>query len=227
VSVLKHLLGPGHIMSPARSLRRSPTALAMAFLRFSYEDPRMLVLVILTNIGGIAFGYWYYREQLAATPLWLWPLVPDSPNAVLLFTAALVAHRIGRPLRALDWLGVISMVKVGIWTVVVLWVHHDYFLVPPLRDLNLLLAVLHGSMAIEALILLHRMAPLQPKETAALLALMLAMDGADYLGGLHPSMPTRGLALVGTITVALSVLSLVALQELHRRWPSVQERAAK
>ncbi len=213
-------------MALVHGSRHAPVHSLVAFLRRAYEDPRWLTTILLTNLGGIAFGYWYYREQLAATPPVLWPLVPDSPNALLLFSLALLAHRLGHPLRLLDWLGATAMLKVGLWTVLVLWVHRDYFLVPPLRDLNLLLAVLHGGMALQGLMLLHRMERLRPTEVVALGALLLLMDGADYLGGLHPRMPTRGLELVAAMTVALSVLCLLLLVLLHRRWPSVQDPLA-
>src|SRR5439155_19110847 len=51
-------------------------------------------------------------------PVWLWPLVADSPNAVLLFMVAAIGFRVGRGWRN-PWLDAFAFalnVYVGCWT---------------------------------------------------------------------------------------------------------------
>jgi len=89
--------------------------------------------LMLLNLWGLVFGYYYYAEvgqfdlhHLACgpgattycQPVWLWPLVADSPNAVLLFMVAAIGFRVGRGWRS-RWLDAFAFglnVYVGCWT---------------------------------------------------------------------------------------------------------------
>jgi len=75
-------------------------------------------LIVAINLAGTAFGFWYYRFQLSATPVVAWPVVPDSPAATLFIAMSLAAWKldVGRwasPIHALAFFGCI---KLGLWT---------------------------------------------------------------------------------------------------------------
>jgi uncharacterized membrane protein YpjA len=77
---------------------------------------RLLWPVVLVNLAGTAFGFWFYRFQLADTPLVAWPLVPDSPVATLFIALSLAAWRLGYSPEWLHALAFFGCIKLGAWT---------------------------------------------------------------------------------------------------------------
>ncbi|MFB6105373.1 MAG: DUF1405 domain-containing protein [Halobacteriaceae archaeon] len=79
---------------------------------------RLAWLVVAVNLAGTAFGFWYYRFQLVATPLAAWPLVPDSPVATLFVALSLAAWKLdaGKWANALHALAFFGCLKLGLWT---------------------------------------------------------------------------------------------------------------
>jgi uncharacterized membrane protein YpjA len=79
---------------------------------------KVVTLLLVVNILGTIYGYYWYKHQLAVTPAIFLPFVPDSPTACLFFVLALVGILIGRNLGLFEALAVISLFKYGIWAVV-------------------------------------------------------------------------------------------------------------
>lgn len=188
-----------------------------SLLRSIKEDPVRRNIVLLINAGGILFGFVYYQPQFAATPVWLWPLVPDSPFAVAVAAAALLLWGVGRPVPAVDTLAYLYMAKVGLWTAFVLAWHPEHFGFSYLgTGLNTVLFYLHLGMAAQALVYLVDL-----KASAAVwagaLAWLVFNDWADYgwtgyvlpgrdCPGLFPyTVPCTDVGLVAAVTVGLSV----------------------
>jgi uncharacterized membrane protein YpjA len=74
--------------------------------------------IVLVNLAGTAFGFWYYRFQLGATDPLAWPLVPDSPMATLFVALSLGAWKLGVADRV-EWLHALAFfgsIKLGLWT---------------------------------------------------------------------------------------------------------------
>ena len=76
-------------------------------------------VVIMINIAGSIFGFWYYRFQLLNTPLAMWPVVPDSPFATMLMVGSLLSWRLGRNRNWIHALAFIGNLKYGFWVVAV------------------------------------------------------------------------------------------------------------
>lgn len=77
------------------------------------------------NFFGSLYGFYWYRHQLAVTPLWQWIIVPDSPGSTFLLCIWLALLLAGADWRrpGMMWLGAIAFVsnmKYGLWTAVVL-----------------------------------------------------------------------------------------------------------
>ncbi|MFB6113216.1 MAG: DUF1405 domain-containing protein [Halodesulfurarchaeum sp.] len=77
---------------------------------------RLAWLIAAINFLGTAFGFWYYRFQLAETPLWVWPVVPDSPVATMLIGLSLVAYKLDLDVDWLHALAFFGTIKLGLWT---------------------------------------------------------------------------------------------------------------
>lgn len=208
----------------------------------SFKKSRTWALVIaLVNLLGIVYGFYYYRSQFAATPVWLWLFVPDSPLAVLWAELALVAFWLRRPQPWLDALAFVGNVQVGLWTVYVLLAFaSDFgtlaFLDGGAIDLNTVLLVGHGGMAALALIFVQglRDAPRRARGAAIAIALgyYLVNDILDYFGnawgldfmrngcGMRPyTIPCRDATepLLTVVTFALTLGAAGALWLATRR----------
>jgi uncharacterized membrane protein YpjA len=211
----------------------------LARLSRRLRDRRVLALVVLTNLVGIAYGFIYYVPQFARTPVYLWPLVPDSPMAVLSMTVALGALVLDRSRPWLNLLGAGAMVKVGLWTAVVLaWFpeHFGFALVPELGcptgvlgcgNLNTILFYGHLGMALEALVVLDEL-PGDARTYAAIGGLFAVHDVIDYAWpidhlergcpGVFPhTVPCDHLLSTFTVTLALSLLAVLGLAWGARR----------
>lgn len=86
-------------------------------------DGRLTAALMVPNLAGIVFGYYYYWDvgqfdpsSAYHEPVWTWPLVADSPNAVVLMSIVLVGWHFGLRNRVLDALAFVHMAYVGLWT---------------------------------------------------------------------------------------------------------------
>lgn len=77
-----------------------------------------LALVLIINVFGTAYGYYWYKGQLASTEPIFYIFVPDSPTASLFFCFAVAAWIVGMNFKLIEALALITLVKYGLWAVV-------------------------------------------------------------------------------------------------------------
>ncbi|NHM29139.1 DUF1405 domain-containing protein [Neobacillus terrae] len=109
-----------------------------------------LWLLLIVNIAGTAYGYYWYGWQLADTPAIFLPFVPDSPTASLFFVFVLLAFLLGRNWPLLESLAIVTLFKYGIWAVVMNLL--VYFVNGYLDPIGLMLMISHGAMAIQGVL---------------------------------------------------------------------------
>jgi len=138
---------------------------------------RLAWVIAAINFAGTAFGFWYYRFQLADTPLAAWVLVPDSPVATLFIAGSLTAYKLDWDADWLHALAFFGCLKLGLWTPFVqlvvngqgtLWWGMYWFL-----------AVSHFGMAVEAFVV-HRYATFSVPAVGLALAWYGGNDLVDY-----------------------------------------------
>lgn len=78
----------------------------------------ILVLLLIINVLGTIYGYYWYGYQLEETPAIFLIFVPDSPTASLFFCFVLVAFLLKKNWPLIEALAIITLVKYGIWAVV-------------------------------------------------------------------------------------------------------------
>lgn len=167
------------------------------FFGFFKEHRAWAALIALVNVVGIAYGFYYYGQQFAITPAWLWWLVPDSPLAVLWAELALAAYWL-LPASArrrwlwLDALAFVGNVQVGLWTCYVLLAYEaDFHTLDFLQGegpvhLNTVLWVGHLGMAALALVFVKGLRDARAWWPIAVAgAYYLVNDVVDYFGPDH------------------------------------------
>lgn len=77
-----------------------------------------LWILLYVNIIGSIYGYYWYMWQLEITEPIFWIFVPDSPTASLFFALAIIGWLIGRNFKLIEALALITLVKYGLWAVV-------------------------------------------------------------------------------------------------------------
>ncbi len=125
-------------------------------------DKRLVLLLLIPNLVGITFGYYYYWDVGQFNPAsqhfraygW-WPFIPDSPNAVLLLVACQFLYLAGRRSRVLDSIAFVSMLYVGLWTTMLFLTYADELGTFEWGGTNNILFFSHLGMPLEALILVR------------------------------------------------------------------------
>lgn len=77
-----------------------------------------LWVLLFINIVGTVYGYDWYMWQLVKTEPHFWIFVPDSPTASLFFCLAIIGWLINRNFKLFEALALITLVKYGLWAVV-------------------------------------------------------------------------------------------------------------
>jgi uncharacterized membrane protein YpjA len=175
---------------------------------------RLVWPVVLTNLVGTAFGFWYYgfhplplsdpliTGQFALEPAVMWPLVPDSPVATLFVALAFAAWKLGRPSETLSALAFFGCLKLGLWTPYVLLAFDGAFSYLPVWMYNFLFWS-HLAMVVEAFVL-YRFADFPPPAVAVALAWYALNDVVDYfvpiVGGPHHTLvPAEEITAEGVV----------------------------
>jgi uncharacterized membrane protein YpjA len=185
----------------------------------------ILGIVVIINLMGTAFGYYYYQGLLSSSPLWQWLFIPDSPNSTLLFSLALSLILLGRASNTFGALGCVYVMKYGLWTMFVILYYHAYFLSPVRADYYWLMFSLHLGMVLEPVLIL----PTLKKNKMIILIplfLLLLNDYVDYFLGTSPlySFPLDDLGvtpiLCGAASIFLSLLVYILSgnRALERIW---------
>lgn len=198
-------------------------ALLSQLFHWVATDRRAWWALLLVNFFGSLYGFWWYRAQLIATPLWQWLIVPDSPGSTFLLCIwlALILAGVSWRRPAMQWLGAIAFVsnmKYGLWTAIVL----------PQAGLKfgwefdfIHLSFSHAAMWVQAMIFARHFRP-APGPAFGALGFMWFQDGVDYfLLMTHPTLPYKSEFLFArTVAIALSTI-----WGLFLVWQSLFDRA--
>lgn len=171
--------------------------------------------LLAANLAGIVFGYFFYAEvgqfvpsdltcsaphpfapEKFCQPFWTWPLVADSPNAVLLFFVAALVYRVwGKRNKVLDALAFTLNIFVGLWTTFTFLSYPREMGTFEFLSTNNILFVTHMGMPLQSLTLVQEMRKdaWSRLALAAMLAFLAAFVWVDYWGPhLHPGAYLQG-----------------------------------
>ncbi len=200
------------------------------FLHQFKADRRLVAALMLANLAGIGFGYYYYWDVGQFNPgtacrvdhsgdscfdePWWWPFLADSPNAVLLLSLSLVLYQFGRRSRLLDSMALIANIQVGLWTTFLFLSYPEQLGTWEWGSTNNILFFAHMGMPLEALVLardLRRDAI--PWWMAAVVPAWFGINLAfDYLGDPWPHIhPAPFIADHGALGIYTPIMTIVVV----------------
>ena len=127
-------------------------ALIIGF-RYLLKQRAFLILLLVVNIFGTLYGYYWYKGQLMTTDPKYYIFVPDSPTATLFFCIAIIGWLLGKNYKLMEVLALITLIKYGLWAVVMNLL--TYF-VEGLGWMGWMLVASHSLMAIQAVLYLPK-----------------------------------------------------------------------
>lgn len=81
-------------------------------------NKQFLWMLLVINVFGTVYGYYWYVPQLVETPAIFLPFVPDSPTASLFFVFVLIAFLLKTNWPLMEALAIVTLFKYGIWAVI-------------------------------------------------------------------------------------------------------------
>lgn len=109
-----------------------------------------LWILLFINIIGTVYGYDWYMWQLEITEPVFWIFVPDSPTASLFFCFVIIGWLLNMNFRLFEALALITLVKYGIWAVVM-----NLLTLNEIGSIGIdgwMLVISHGAMALQGIL---------------------------------------------------------------------------
>ncbi|KSU85568.1 MULTISPECIES: DUF1405 domain-containing protein [Fictibacillus] len=187
----------------------------MIYLYGILKQRWFLTCLLIVNIIGTAYGYYWYKDQLAATPLKFVLFVPDSPTASLFFVFVLIAFLFGKNIPYIEALAAVSLFKYGIWAVGMNIA--GGLVAPPLYWESYMLIFSHLGMAIEGL-LYASYYKIRLRHMAVAALWVFHNEMIDYVYGMMPRYDILAdhMQLIGYLTFWLSAFSVALIYVLTR-----------
>lgn len=179
------------------------------------QNKKFFIFIILCNIVGTIYGYYWYLGQLQQTKWYFMPFVPDSPTASLFLVIALTAIVWNRHLPLIEVLAFVTLIKYGVWAVVMNIL--VFITLDEVTAMGMMLIISHAIMAIQALLFV-------PLFRVSLLSIVIAAiwvfhnDVIDYVYMQYPvySMLSDYIQHIGYFSFWLSVISFALLFIMKR-----------
>nr|WP_245203885.1 DUF1405 domain-containing protein [Ammoniphilus resinae] len=183
----------------------------MSSLRQSW----FLSALIIVNFLGSIYGFYWYKNQLAATtPKFLTLFVPDSPTGSLLFTFFLIFLLFGRQVPTLEAFAAITNFKYGVWAVAVILA--GWAMGGERHWTDYMLMFSHGGMAVES-ILYSKFYTFKWRHIGFVAVWTVGNDFMDYTFEIHPWLPSvlePYHYVVGMMTLCLSLFCLLLFKQI-------------
>lgn len=162
--------------------------------------PWFLKTLFIINFLGSLYGYYWYHEQLAATPWFWWVFTPDSPLSTTLFATALALALMGKENNLLRLVAAASVIKYGLWACAVIL---DYWLQgAKVAPVETMLFLSHLGMAAEGYLFLRHW-PLTFRQALLTGGWLLLNDYVDYVLGWHPYLFREDQVALAAVTAIL------------------------
>lgn len=179
-----------------------------------YNRP-FLIFLLICNVLGTIYGYDWYSGQLYITPTYFLPFVPDSPTASLFLSIAIGLLLLNRSSSIIQALAFVTLVKYGVWAVIM---NIIMFIIDGDITINgLMLLLSHGIMALQAFYFYPRF----NITTIGFIVSFIWVLVNDYIDYVKMQFPyykfiASHVVEIGVLSICLSVISLILYLYLER-----------
>jgi uncharacterized membrane protein YpjA len=174
------------------------------------ENRLLVKIIIIANLAGTAFGFYWYRDLLLSQRFSLWPLIPDSPLSTLFIAFSLILFLYNRSNSFIDALAFVGNLKYGLWTVFVQLYFFQELIATTSIYLYLFITFSHLLMFLQAFLVLSY-SDLRLKAGLTAVLWFLVNDFVDYSLGVHATLPVEAeiFSVVSGVAFSLTVVSAV------------------
>jgi uncharacterized membrane protein YpjA len=195
---------------------------------------RMFFSLALVNFIAFAYGLYYYSGQLSEWNPVFWMFIIDCPLQVL-FAGFIFLKMSGRDEKINDkylnrnevkgrenefeqFVNFVSVgaIKYGIWTIAVIIIYSNYFLVGQDSLEYLMLLIAHFGLFLEGVYFTGG-SGFSRKWILISFGFYLLNDLLDYIIGTHPLIPNEKIGFIATMTVGLTFLSVFLVKYLGEK----------
>ena len=179
-----------------------------------YNRP-FLIFLLICNVLGTIYGYDWYSGQLYITATYFLPFVPDSPTASLFLSIAIGLLLLNRSSSIIQALAFVTLVKYGVWAVIM---NIIMFIIDGDITINgLMLLLSHGIMALQAFYFYPRF-KVTTLGVIVSLVWVLLNDYIDYVKMQFPyyKFIASHVFEIGVLSSCLSMISLFLYLYLER-----------
>ena len=187
------------------------------------QREKLLYIILLVNLAGTLFGFYYYLEQLQASPVYLWIFIPASPLATLFFATSIYLNSQEGGRGLLDAFAFFGNFKYGLWTVFVLIYYSEIFFTGNALPLYLFMLFSHLGMALQAFIVFY-WENIELKHLGLAFAWFLLNDIIDYTLGTHTGLYTENVLPAEIAAYSLTFAALLIGYRLLEKAPSIIAR---
>ncbi|QKS71110.1 DUF1405 domain-containing protein [Paenalkalicoccus suaedae] len=194
------------------------------FILYILRQRIFLLVLFIVNFLGTIYGYYWYENQLMATPPQFLLFVPDSPTASLFITIAIGFFLFGKRWPFIEAFAAVTLIKYGLWAVAMNLGAQATG--TPLSLVSWMLILSHAGMALQAFLYMPYFR-IKPIHLVLVAIWTLFNDFIDYYFDMHPWV-ARSLepfmTEIAVFTVSLSIFSLLSVYLLNKYLPKVDLR---
>lgn len=174
-----------------------------------------LIFLLICNVLGTIYVYDWYSGQLYITPTYFLPFVPDSPTASLFLSIVIGLLLFNRSSSIIEALAFVTLVKYGVWAVIM---NIIMFMIDGEITINgLMLLLSHGIMALQAFYF-------YPRFKITIIGFIVSFiwvlvnDYIDYVKMQFPyyKFIASHVVEIGVLSICLSIISLFLYLYLER-----------
>ena len=181
------------------------TSKFQGFIDYVFRRKWTLVSLFVINMIGFLIGMYYYLDEMASHPAYLWVLVIDCPIAVLLFSFICLLYLLKRKVHdLLAFFASVYMIKYGIWTLSAILLYWNFYPAGIDQSIAILNFVLHAGLVLEGIALSGTVGKNQ-YNAAIVMTLVLLNDFFDYFMGTLQNIPNTHVGTLMTESVIASI----------------------
>ncbi len=186
---------------------------------YVFRERWTLVSLMIINMIGFFIGIYYYMDEFAVHPSFIWVIVADCPLAVLLFSWVCYLYLRGKRIpNLLLFFTSVYMIKYGLWTLSAIYLYWNHYLSGMDQIIAILNFILHTGLILEGVALSGKV-KMNRDNTLMVIGMVLLNDFFDYFLGTLQNMPSThvGTLMIESFAVSIALPLIIYLSARRRK----------